>query len=149
MTGTTIAPSGLSSTLATVRRISLRLVNVSAWLVFAMAWGQIATAGYGLFAIESMPMTEASSLDAHRTLGYATEFVGVGMMVFLLVAWPRWSVTWPAVTLFAVMLVQPVLQRLGDTAPILGAMHAANALVTIALAFLVARRAQRALSCRD
>lgn len=43
------------------------------------------------------------------------------------------------------MLVQPVLQKHGTGIPLLGALHAANALVMIALAWVTVRAVKRQL----
>ncbi|PFG41378.1 hypothetical protein ATJ88_0013 [Isoptericola jiangsuensis] len=135
------------SLVSTMRRGALHGARITAWAIFAMAWGQIATAGYGLFAIDSLPMTDAGSLDAHRLLGYATEIVGLVLVALVVAAWPRWFLLWPTLTLLAVLMVQPVLQRLGDDVAMLGAVHAANAIVTIGLSLLIARRAAKELTC--
>lgn len=122
-----------------VRKFGIQGVRISAWTVIGAACAQIVTAGFGLFALEKLPIGEASSLDPHRLLGYASEVVGVVLVVLLIVGRPIGRAVGTGLALFLAMLVQPVLQKHGAGIPVLGALHAANALVMIALAWLTAR----------
>ncbi|MFD9849296.1 hypothetical protein [Streptomyces parvus] len=128
-----------------VRKFGIRGVRASAWAVIGAACAQIVTAGFGLFALERLPVGEASSLDAHRMLGYASEVVGVVLVVLLIVGRPSGRAVGAGLGLFLAMLVQPVLQKHGTGIPLLGALHAANALVMIALAWVTVRAVTRQL----
>ncbi|MFJ9884739.1 hypothetical protein ACIQRW_02615 [Streptomyces sp. NPDC091287] len=125
--------------LSGVRKFGVQGVRASAWTVIGAACAQIVTAGFGLFALERLPIGEASSLDAHRLLGYASEVVGVVLVVLLIVGRPAGRAVGAGLALFLAMLVQPVLQKHGTGIPLLGALHAANALVMVALAWLTVR----------
>jgi len=135
---TEVVPARLKP-LTGVRKFGIQGVRVSAWTVIGAACAQIVTVGFGLFALEKLPIGEASSLDAHRMLGYASEVVGVILVVLLIVGRPTGRAVGTGLGLFLAMLVQPVLQKHGAGIPVLGALHAANALVMIALAWLTAR----------
>ena len=125
--------------LSRVQAFGIRGVRVAGWVVIGAACAQIVTAGFGLFALDRLPIADASSLDPHRMLGYASEIVGVLLVVLLIVGRPARGAVVAGLGLFAAMLVQPVLQRYGEMVPLLGALHAANALLMIALAWLVVR----------
>ncbi len=105
----------------------------------AAACAQVVTAGLGLFALEKLPTGGASSLDPHRVLGYASEVVGVVLVLFVSVGRPAGRAVGSSLGLFLAVLVQPVVQKHGGSVPLLGALHAANALVMIVLAALTAR----------
>ena len=100
-----------------VRNVGIRGVRAAAWTVIGAACAQIATAGFGLFALEQLPLGEASSLDPHRVLGYVSEIVGVILVILLIVGRPTWRAVGAGLGLFVAMLVQRVLQKFGRRPP--------------------------------
>ncbi|GAA4697350.1 hypothetical protein APR04_004453 [Promicromonospora umidemergens] len=74
--------------LSGVRNVGIRGVRAAAWTVIGAACAQIVTAGFSLFALERLPLGEASSLDPHRLLGYVSETIGVILVLLLIVGRP-------------------------------------------------------------
>jgi hypothetical protein len=101
---------------------------------------QFFLAGLGAFTTIHNKKFSDSNFDAHGALGSLLGLLAI--LILLLAVAGRWSswVTKLSATLFVAMLVQTILGVSGaGTAPVLGGLHVVNALVVVAVAFLLVK----------
>jgi hypothetical protein len=110
-----------------------QVLAVSAWILTIAVLVQVFLAGMAVFG--------ASSWQLHIDVGFV---LPVLPMIMLILAWPArpgQPVVVLTVGLLALLVIQTFLPWLRDTAPLVSALHAPNALLIFGLAFMVARRA--------
>lgn len=128
--GAALAPvSGVRSTALAVLRYGTMLFGTAVIV-------QIYLAGSGIFAATG-PVKDASSLDAHRTLGNILAGVALLLLIAMIIARPRRAVVWTVIAMFVLTGVEGVLAQSGSGAPYLGALHPVVAVVIMGLAAAV------------
>jgi hypothetical protein len=105
---------------------------------------QFFLAGLGAFTTVHNKKFSDSNFDAHGLLGTLLVVLALVMLVVTLVGrWSPWATKLTA-ALFGLMVVQLVLGVAGaGSAPILGGLHAVNALILTGVTFLLVREARR------
>jgi hypothetical protein len=101
---------------------------------------QFFLAGLGAFTTIHNKKFDDNNFGAHGALGSLLGLIAI--LILLLALAGRWSswVTKLSAALFVAMLVQTILGVSGaGTAPILGGLHVVNALVVVAVAFLLVK----------
>lgn len=105
----------------------------AAWLFVAAVLLQVFLAGVGVFG--------AGSIDSHRELGWYIMGFALVQLVLQAVARTGGSTVGLAAVALFLTLLQPILAWSRLEAPLLAALHPANAFVIGMLGFVVARRA--------
>ena len=98
---------------------------------------QFFLAGLGVFRNNPDPnkkIVESSTFDPHRILGDVLILVSLVILVLALVTRHALQLS---VTLFVLMVIQNVLAGVGEDTPVLGALHALNALVIVGVGALL------------
>lgn len=98
---------------------------------------QFFLAGLGVFRHNPDPakkIVESSTFDAHRILGDVLTLVAIVILVLALVTRRAIQLS---VILFVLMVIQNLLAGFGEDTPVLGALHALNALVIVAVAVVL------------
>jgi hypothetical protein len=115
------------------------------WLLFLVAGlVQIFLAGIGVFDLNGQKVEDASSLDPHRTLGFALGGLSVVLLILAVVARvdTRTMVVSLVVALLA-FLVQSLLASAGQDTPFFGGLHALDGLAILGLAGYLFGQARR------
>ena len=112
---------------------------------------QFFLAGLGAFTTIHNKKFDDNNFGPHGALGSLLGLIAI--LIVLLALAGRWSsrVTKLSVALFVAMLVQTILGVSGaGTAPILGGLHVVNALVVVAIAYLLVQAVQHPIcpECR-
>lgn len=105
---------------------------------------QFFLAGLGAFTTIHNKKFKDSNFDAHAALG--SLMVVIALVILLIALAGRWSpqATKLSGALFGLMIVQFFLGIIGSgTAPVVGGLHAANALLVTGVAFLLVRQARQ------
>lgn len=111
---------------------------VFAYLAVLLVLGivvQFFLAGLGTFGIDGRDLEDATSLDAHRALGFILAGVGLLMLIAAIVARTSKFAIWGS--LVVVLLIEPVQTALaasGDDHHWVGGLHALNGVIILALA---------------
>jgi Family of unknown function (DUF6220) len=104
---------------------------------------QFFLAGLGAFTTIHNKKFKDSNFDAHAALGSLMVLIALVIVIIALVG--RWSprATKLSAALFGLMILQFFLGIIGSgTAPLVGGLHAANALLVTGTAFLLVRDAR-------
>ena len=105
------------------------------WLVFLLAGlVQIFLAGMGVFNLDGEKLADASSLDPHRTLGFAMGGLSILLLVVALIA--RVDAKTIGVSLLVAVLafvMQSVLAAAGEDTAFFGGLHALDGLLILGL----------------
>lgn len=95
---------------------------------------QVYLAGIGVFGINALDIGNASSFDAHRTLGGVLEGVAVAMLILALAAREsRRTLIAALVLAILVVVAQTALASAGDTNKWVGGLHALDGMVILLL----------------
>lgn len=120
-----------------------------AYLILAAVVVQFFLAGYGIFAgrtsdTDSSRVSEVSTLDPHRALGYLIFLAAVLLALSAVAAGYRGRDARLAGGLVLLTILQPFLASLGtDTGALFGGLHVLNALLILGLSAHIAVRARR------
>ena len=98
---------------------------------------QFFLAGLGVFRNNPEPskkIVESSTFDPHRIVGDTLILIA---LVILVLAFVTGRAVQLSAALFVLMVIQNVLAGLGEDTPVLGALHALNALVIVAVAVVL------------
>jgi cytochrome bd-type quinol oxidase subunit 2 len=104
---------------------------------------QFFLAGLGAFTTIHNKQFKDSNFDAHAALGSLMVVIALVIVIIALVG--RWSprATKLSATLFGLMILQFFLGIIGSgSAPVVGGLHAANALLVTGIAYLLVRDAR-------
>jgi hypothetical protein len=115
------------------------------WLLFLVAGlVQIFLAGVGVFDLKGQKLSDASSLDPHRALGFALGALSILLLIVALVARvdaKTIGIAFAVVVLATVM--QSVLASAGENTPFFGGLHALDGLLILGLGGLLFGEARR------
>lgn len=117
--------------------------SILVWLVLFLLPVQFYLAGYGAFSFShGTTQTHDSDWNAHIVFGSLIGLIVILVLISgLLSRLPR-QLTGMTVGLFVLMLVQVILAGVGDSAPVLAALHPVNALLITGLTMSLALRAR-------
>jgi hypothetical protein len=117
--------------------------RVHPWLAGAFAIGVLVQAFLAGAAIPQLGGN--GDFEAHRGIGYSVMgILALAVLVAAGVARPDPLVTWGSVALFLLYIVQTALPAMSGSAPVLAALHPANALVLFGLSVWLFVRGLRA-----
>ena len=125
-------------------RVIRRLHGGLAQLFAALIVLQFFLAGLGAFTTVHNKKFNDNNFGAHGLLG--TLLVLIALVIMLLALIGRWSpiATKLSAALFGLMILQFILGVSGaGTSPVLGGLHAVNALVIVAVTYLLVKDARR------
>jgi Family of unknown function (DUF6220) len=127
---------------------SLRKVHGGlAYLFAGLIVIQFFLAGLGAFTTVHNKKFNDNNFGAHGLLG--TLLVLIALVIMLIALIGRWSPTATKLSaaLFGLMVVQLILGVSGaGTSPVLGGLHAVNALLIVAVAYLLVKNARHPLA---
>lgn len=113
--------------------------RVLGWLVLLGAVLQFFLAGLAVFHGKVQPgdkLSESSSFDVHRGVGYALVLISFALLVLAIVNREQVRL---ALILFVLMLIQLGLAEAGHSVPVLGALHPVNGVAVLAISHFLAR----------
>jgi peptidoglycan/LPS O-acetylase OafA/YrhL len=115
------------------------------WLLFLVAGlVQIFLAGMGVFDLNGQDLDDATSLDPHRTLGFALG--GLSLLLLILSVVARVDARTMGISLVVALLAnlaQSILADAGDGTPFLGGLHALDGLAILGLGGYLFGQARR------
>jgi hypothetical protein len=134
----------MSRTLSGARAVADQ-VFMWGWLLFLVAGlVQIFLAGMGVFNLKGQKLSDASSLDPHRALGFALGLLSLVLLIVALVA--RVDAKTVGVTFVVVVLatvMQSVLASAGENTAFFGGLHAIDGLLILGLGGFLFGEARR------
>lgn len=119
-----------------MRQTSGKLLRYGAMLFGTGVIVQFYLAGSGIFAAKG-PVSDASSLDAHRLLGNILAVLALLLLITMIMARPARRVVITVVVLFVLTGVEGLIAGTGDSAPYFAALHPVIAAVILGLAALI------------
>jgi hypothetical protein len=115
------------------------------WLVFLLAGlVQIFLAGMGVFNLNGEKLTDASSLDPHRMLGFAMGGLSILLLIVALIA--RVDAKTIGVSVLVAVLafvMQSILAAAGEDTSFFGGLHALDGLLILGLGGFLFGQARR------
>jgi hypothetical protein len=127
-----VSHSAMGAPITGARRVGHLILRYGAMVFGVAVLVQIYLAGAGIFAAAG-PVSQASSLDAHRLLGNILAGVAFLLLIAMIVARPRRRVVVTVVALFVLTGVEGLLATAGGTLPYLGALHPVVAVLIVGL----------------
>jgi len=113
--------------------------RVLGWLILLGALLQFFLAGLAVFRAKPDPphkLLDSSAFDPHRGVGDALVLISFALLVLAVVNREQIRL---ALVLFVLMLVQFGLASVGNSVPVLGALHPVNGLLILGIAHFLAR----------
>lgn len=113
--------------------------RVLGWFALLGATLQFFLAGLAVFHGKVSPgdkLSESSSFDVHRGVGYVLVLVTFALLVLAIVNREQVRL---ALVLFVLMLVQLGLAEVGSSVPVLGALHPVNGIAILGISHFLAR----------